>query len=256
MAARAALRGGAGLVTVAAPASAQRILAGGLQEAMTAALPEQDGALCPESFERIERLADRCDALCVGPGATRDTGAQSLMERVLREVHLPAVLDADGLSVLTAHPSLLADRRADTVLTPHPGECARLLGVGTDDVQMDRIAAVRQAAERFGAVVVLKGGRTLVADGRTGRAADSIPVSLNTAGNPGLATAGSGDTLTGIIGALLGQGMDAADAARLGVYLHARSGDIAAARLGQAGMVAGDITESLPLALREFEEVA
>lgn len=283
LAARAALRTGAGLVTVAAPETAQRIIAGKLDEAMTVALPERDGALCEASFEAIAEAAERCDALCIGPGATQRPEAQALMLRLLHELRKPVVLDADGLNALAAHPDALDGRAEPTILTPHPGECARLLGTDIASVQCDRVGAAREAARRFGAVVVLKGARTLVCDGRRrppapnnggavappahnngganrvlgGREQD-LPLAVNTTGNPGMATGGSGDTLTGIIGALLAgngiAGRDAFDAACLGVYLHGAAGDIVAREHGEAGTIAGDITAALPRAIRALEE--
>jgi len=274
MTARAALRAGAGLVTVAAPESAQALIAAKLDEAMTLPLPEREGALCEASFEPIRAMADRCDVLCLGPGATQEPEAQSVILRVLTEIDKPTVLDADGLNALARRPDALPGREAPIVLTPHPGECGRLLGIEAGAVQADRIGAVRRAAERFGAVVVLKGARTLVCDGRRvpllsppsnggkrvvppllerGGVGGSLPVAVNTTGNPGMATGGSGDSLTGILGALIGQGLDACDAACLGVYLHGRAGDLAAEERGEAALIAGDIIEALPHAIRELE---
>jgi hydroxyethylthiazole kinase-like uncharacterized protein yjeF len=259
LAAVAALRAGAGLVTVAAPQSAQALIAGKLLEAMTLPLPEKDGALCEASFPALEKIVERCDVVCLGPGATQESEAQELMLRALREIPKPIVLDADGLNALARRPETLHERVAPTILTPHPGECARLLGRTSDAVQSDRIMSAREAADRFHAVVVLKGSRTLVCDGRYTRGEDTLgvgelPVGINTTGNPGMATGGSGDVLTGIIGALVGQRLDPFDAACLGVYLHGRAGDLAAAHKGETAMIAGDIIECLPNAIRELEE--
>lgn len=250
MAARAALRTGAGLVTVAAPQCAQPIIASRLDEAMTVPLLERDGAMAAQSVDQILDLASKMDAVCLGPGMTQQEETQAAICELLRRLDKPVVLDADGLNALARHPESLAGRQALTVLTPHPGECARLLGVDTSAIQTDRIGAVRNAAKRYGSVVVLKGARTLICDGRK----DSLPVAVNTTGNPGMATGGSGDTLTGIIGAFVARGMDGFDAACLGVYLHGSAGDIAAASIGPQGMIAGDICEAVPAAILRLME--
>ncbi len=251
MTATAALRAGAGLVTVAAPESAQPIIAARLSEAMTVALPEDQGALAESGFAELSEVAERADVMCVGPGATQNPQAQQLMVQALREIDKPTVVDADGLNALAGNADSVRQRQAALVLTPHPGECARLLDRETDSIQEDRIAAVRETAARYRAVCVLKGRRTLVADGRSTKA--PIPVAINTSGNPGMATGGSGDSLTGIIAALLAQRLDALDAACLGVYLHGRAGDLACTRRGEAGLIAGDIIEAIPDAIRELE---
>lgn len=250
MAAKAAVRCGAGLVTAAVPSGVQAIVAGRADEVMTVAVPENDGALFAGSLGTIHTSSERADVLCVGPGIGSINAARSLALSVLREIDKPAVLDADGLNGLAAQPEALIGRRAPTVLTPHPGECARLLGTTAVAVHEDRVGSVKRAAEQFRSVVVLKGAYTLIADGRSGRA-DRI--AINTTGNPGMATGGSGDSLTGIIGALIGQGLDAFDAARLGVYVHGRAGDLAAERIGKVGLAAGDIIEHIPEALQELE---
>lgn len=252
MAAKAALRMGVGLVTIAVPESAQPLVAAKLDEAMTLAVAERDGALCTASLAPIAEMAQRCDALCIGPGATQAPEAQELLRTLARYIPKPMVIDADGLNALAASPDALLDHAAPTVLTPHPGECARLLGTDTAAVQSDRIGAVRRAAERWGAVVALKGARTLICEG-PGSQERRPHVAINTTGNPGMATGGSGDSLTGIIGALIAQGLAVFDAARLGVYLHGRAGDLAAAEKGEASLIAGDITDALPRAIRELE---
>jgi len=250
MAGRAALRMGAGLVTIAAPGSVQPQIAARMDECMTLPLPEEDGMLGDGAVQALAEIAGRCDAACVGPGAGRGRTAQQVLARFFQALDRPLVIDADGLNALACHLASLDSRRAPTVLTPHPGECARLLGCDSDRIQADRMAAAREAAQRFRCVVVLKGARTLVADGRPGHAAE---VGINTTGNPGMATGGTGDVLAGMIGALLARGIDAYEAACAGVYVHGRAGDIAAERLGQSSLVAGDVIEAVPAALREIE---
>ncbi|MGC8666510.1 MAG: NAD(P)H-hydrate dehydratase [Chthonomonadales bacterium] len=252
LAARAALACGAGLVTVAAPESAQRLIAPRVDEVITRPLPEREGCLCEESLPAILEAAEGADAVCVGPGGTRAPGAQALFRRLLEEVQTPMVADADALNALAEDPASLAGRRGPLILTPHPGECSRLLGVRTADVQADRLGAVSEAAKRFGAVVALKGARTLVADGALRR--ELVPVAINTTGNPGMATGGSGDVLTGMIGTLLARGVDAFRAACAGVYVHGLAGDLAAASIGEHSMTAGDIIRFIPVAINQLEE--
>jgi NAD(P)H-hydrate epimerase len=247
MAARAALRTGVGLVTVAAPTSAQAIIASKLEEAMTIPLPESGGAVTSDALDKVLEASVRAKAVCIGPGMSRSPGAQALICNLLRRLDKPVVLDADGLNALAAHPDSLTGRTAPTTLTPHTVECARLLSAVAEKVEEDRMGAASEAAMKYGSVVVLKGARTLICDARAG-----LRVSVNTTGNPGMATGGSGDTLTGIIGALAARGLDAYDAACLGVHLHGHAGDIAAAERGQDGMIAGDIGESIPAAIREM----
>ncbi len=249
MTARAALRSGAGLVTAAVPETIQATVAARSDEVMTIAVSDRDGALRPDAMDAILNAAKRADVLCVGPGVGQSEDANKLVLRLPPASSKPLVLDADGLNALASEVSALDTRTSPAVLTPHPGECARLLGTDTESVQGDRIGAVRAAAEKFRSIVVLKGAHTLIADGRS--TSGEIPISINTTGNPGMATGGSGDSLTGIIGALIGQKLDAYDAACLGVYLHGRAGDLSAAAKGEVGMIAGDIIEQIPYAIQE-----
>lgn len=259
MTARAALRAGAALVTVAVPQSVLPMVAARLDEAMTVGVPEASGVFGAQSFERVQEAAEKCDALCIGIGAGQQPDTQAFLLRLAREVEKPLVLDADALNALALHPKALFGRTLPTILTPHPGECARLLNRSTAAVQADRRSAVVGAAEKFGAVVVLKGARTLVASppdpALEAAGEESRFVAYNTSGNPGMATGGSGDTLTGILGALLVQRyapISAFDAACLGVYLHGAAGDLAA-QTGQIGRVAGDIAEHLPQAILNLQ---
>lgn len=253
LAARAALACGAGLVTIAAPASAQRLIAPRVDEVITRPVPEEDGSFCGESFMPVMEAAEAADAVCIGPGGTRLPSAQAFFRRLLVEMRKPIVADADALNALAEEPGILKDREAPAVLTPHPGECGRLLGMETGEVQRDRLGAVQEAAKRFHAVVALKGARTLVADGR--KLAEELPVAVNTTGNPGMAKGGSGDVLTGMIGALLARGVDAFLAACAGVYVHGLAGDLAAASTGEHSMAAGDIIRSTSAAIARLEEM-
>ncbi|BAS27120.1 NAD(P)H-hydrate dehydratase [Limnochorda pilosa] len=257
--ARAALRSGAGLVTLAVPASVQAQAAASLPEALTHGLPEtSEGTLGVEAAREVVRLLGPRDALALGPGigAGRETAAL-VFELLSREeiVVKPCVLDADALTLLAREPRRLDEAgRAlgaalGMVITPHPGEMARLLGCTAGDVQADRPGKVREAATRFGAVAVLKGARTLVAD-PAGRWA------INPTGNAGMATGGMGDVLTGAVGALLAQGLAPWDAARAAVYLHGLAGDLAAAERGAAGLLASEVADHLPAARRRVLEEA
>ncbi len=267
--ARGAQRVGAGLVTVLAPAGVQPTIGVKLDEQMTLALPERDGAVSGEAFAAVSRFAEKVTVLCVGPGLTTEPEASALALRLLVEIPKPLVLDADGLNALAQSPqTALArpdDPRAPLVLTPHPGEAARLLGTSIAEVQSNRIASVRELARRYRATVVLKGRHTLTADPQGN-------IILNTSGNPGMASGGMGDTLTGILGGLLAQAIAplraSEDEARfrtesipplevvaLGVFLHGLAGDLAAAAQGEAGLVAGDLIDHLPAAHRLLEEL-
>jgi hydroxyethylthiazole kinase-like uncharacterized protein yjeF len=239
----AALRAGVGLVTVATSRSAQAQVAAGYAEAMTEPLAETSrGGIAAKAAPAAVRLAAARSALALGPGLGDEPGTRAFARSVVKGVGIPCVLDADGLNAF-APPGRAALRagRAPLVLTPHPGEASRLLGVGTKEIGADRLGAARRLAARTGATVVLKGRYTVVAD-PSGRAA------VNASGNPGMATAGSGDALTGVIGALLARGLAGFDAARLGTYLHGDAGDRAAGRLGEDGMIAGDLVLELPAA--------
>lgn len=247
--ARGALRSGVGLVTVAVPRSAQATVAAGQAEAMTEPLPEtREGAIAAGAATPALRLSATRQAIAIGPGLGTSVDTRRAVDRIVGKRRCPAVIDADALEGPSGDPERLArlGDAAPAVLTPHPGEAARLLGTAAAAVQEDRLDAARRLAEATRSVVVLKGHRTVVAE-PGGR------VAFNASGNPGMATAGSGDVLTGVIGALLARGIPAFDAARAGVFAHGDAGDRAAARLGHAGLIAGDIVEALPEAFRCLE---
>jgi ADP-dependent NAD(P)H-hydrate dehydratase / NAD(P)H-hydrate epimerase len=242
LAARAAVRAGAGLVTVAVPEPILQTVDLGSIESMTLGLPAgAAGQIAERAAEAVLDAAEGMAVLALGPGLGQDPEAASAIRRVALECPLPLVLDADGLNAFAGRAGELARRRVETILTPHPGELGRLLGISTATVQEDRIAAARGAAEETGAIVVLKGRLTLVASGTA--------VFVNPTGNPGMATGGTGDVLTGLIAGFVAQGMDALDATLLAVYLHGLAGDLAASRLGETALAAGDLIEMLPAAL-------
>jgi NAD(P)H-hydrate epimerase len=243
MSARASMRAGAGYVTACVPASLQAIVAGsGVPELMTRGLPEDDGSLTADALALALEAGARGGAIALGPGLGRQHGAFEFARSLARAAPLPLVLDADGLN---AHAGRLSDLRArscEAVLTPHAGELARLLECDSAEIERHRLRSVRAAAEQAGAVVLLKGDDTLVAR------PDGV-VAVSPGASPALATAGTGDVLTGVIAALLSERLDAFTAACAGVWVHAQAGREAARRVGAAeGVIASDVIEALPSA--------
>jgi len=238
--AEAAARAGAGLVTVACPAGANTILQVRCREAMTAPLAESaKGELAPEAAEPLLALARERDVLALGPGIGRGAAPRELVRLVVPRVSVPLVLDADGLFAFAGDPEALRACSAPRVLTPHPGEAGTLLGMKAAEINRDRVSAALRLAERSGSVVVLKGAATVIAE-PGGR------VRVNPTGGPVLATGGTGDVLTGVIAALLGQGLEPFDAASLGSFLHGAAGDRLSKTTGSAGALAGEIARQLP----------
>lgn len=242
LAARAAMRAGAGLVTVATASRAQPAVAALLLEAMSEPLPETPaGSLALKARERLGDLLERRDALALGPGLGLDEDTQALARALVFASDRPSAVDADALTALAGHLERLPSAPAARCLTPHPGEMARMLGVSVADVQRDRIRTVRQFATAWGVHVVLKGATSVIGT-------PEGTVLLNPTGNPGMASGGTGDVLTGVLGAFLARGLAPADALAAAVYLHGLAGDIAAARQGQESLIAGDVIDALPAA--------
>jgi NAD(P)H-hydrate epimerase len=236
----AVLRGGAGLVRVAVPAPILPQVAVGNPCCMTVPLAvDADGRLAPGVGPELVRLAEASDVVAAGPGLGRSPGVMAALEALLAEARCPVVLDADGLNAFAGRADHLR-RSAPLVITPHPGEFGRLVGTDAAGVQAQRSQmAVRFAAD-LGLVLLLKGHQTLVTDGRR--------IYANRTGNPGMATAGSGDVLTGLVAALLGQGLGPFEAAQLGAYLHGLAGDLARDAVGEVALVATDLLHHLPAA--------
>ncbi|MDH3997810.1 MAG: NAD(P)H-hydrate dehydratase [Desulfuromonadales bacterium] len=243
MAAQSGLRGGAGLVTLACPQSVQPVLAGQLIEVMTAPLEDFGGEVSLQAYEAIVALCADKQALAIGPGIGLGDEPKALARRLLQDTTLPLVIDADGLSAIEGHLEILARRQGATVLTPHPGEMARLCGVTSEAVQQDRYTLARDFAVEHKVVLVLKGARTLIAcpDGQ---------VYVNPCGHAGMASGGMGDVLTGLVGSLLAQGLEAFNAAALAVYLHGFAADRLLGQFGDAGLLATDLMRELPAARR------
>jgi hydroxyethylthiazole kinase-like uncharacterized protein yjeF len=242
MSSRAAIRAGAGYATVAVPADLEPIFEQGQPEVMSVGCPGGDGCLAPGSAKALLRTFDRAAAGVLGPGLGRDPGSVELAREVLPAIACPLVLDADGLNAFAGELGRIAAREAPTVLTPHAGELGRLLERSAEQVEAHRLAAAREAAREARAIVVLKGDDTIVTDGER--------IAVNAVSAPGLATAGTGDVLSGIVAALLARGLEPFAAACAGVLAHARAGRAAAERIGAAeSVIATDVIDSIPSGL-------
>ncbi len=244
LAAEGAARAGAGYVTACVPGSLSAIFELRLLEVMTRALPDEDGALGDAALEPVLEACERADALVLGPGLGRGEATLELARAVAARAAVPLLLDADALNAHAGRLSELAGREAPTVLTPHAGELARLLDTDSRTIESARLHHARAAAEAAGAVVVLKGDDTIVA-------APGGPTAISRGGSPGLATAGTGDVLSGVTGALLAKGLDPFTAACAAVWLHAEAGALAAGERGTDGTIARDVIEALPAARAE-----
>jgi len=248
MASLAAIRAGAGYATAAVPADLEAVFEAAEPEVMSVGCPGGDGCLVPASAKAVLRAFERAAAGVLGPGMGRDPGSVELARELVGAIAAPLVIDADGLNAFAGDLGPLAAREGATVLTPHAGELGRLLGRDSGEIAAHRLACVREAAELAGAVVVLKGDDTIVSDGAR--------VAVNAIFAPGLATAGSGDVLSGITAALLARGLEPFAAACAAVLAHARAGRDAAARIGAAeSVIATDVIDSIPAGLRAAEPV-
>ena len=249
LACRGAMRVGTGLVTLAAPRGLNGILAGALVESMTETLGQPGEEQWPAlNAADWDALAERRSAVLFGPGVGVHAAAQKTLDTLLERCNLPWLIDADGLNNLAADMSRLREARVPPVLTPHPGEMGRLTGMDAAEVNADRIGVARAFAAENACYVVLKGARTVMA-------APGGLVSINPTGNPGMATGGMGDVLSGIVAGFLAQGLAPEDAMRLGVYLHGRAGDRVAEERGMAGLIASDLVDELPPTLKELAEI-
>ncbi len=241
--ANAALRIGSGLVTAGIPKSLNVIFETKLTEVMTLPLEDYQGCLSLESFVKIEDFLHKIDVIAIGPGASLEPTTQKLMHKVIEEIDKPMVIDADAITTLALDLGILNKRKAkDLVLTPHPGEFSRLLDLDKDKINKKRKELVKEFALRYNLTLVLKGNRTLVSDGKD--------LFENKTGNPGMATAGAGDVLSGVIAGLMAQGVKAFEAARAGVYLHGLAADLAVKDKTQSCLIASDILDYLPKAIK------
>jgi hydroxyethylthiazole kinase-like uncharacterized protein yjeF len=251
MAGFSALRAGAGLVTVAAPRSVLGVIAGYHPELMTEPLEETaDGTIARQALKAFEQIAEKKTLLAIGPGISRHPETLEFVREVVRQSNTPIVLDADGLNAFEGKVQELNGRGRTLVLTPHPGEMARLTGLNTSAIQRDRINVARSFAREHGLILVLKGDRTVVAK-------PEGQVWVNTTGNPGMATAGTGDILTGIVAGMLAQNPQREfEAVLAAVYLHGLAGDIARESVGEHSLVATDLVKTLPEAFSRVRSEA
>jgi len=242
-----ALRVGAGLVTLGLPKSLHAPMVQKLTEAMFKVLPEtKEGSLSAQGVAEILSVAERMDAVAIGPGLSEHPQTKELVRQLVPRIVKPLVIDADGLNALADDPGILKKRTLPCVVTPHPGEMGRLIRQSADEVQSDRARTATAFAKRYNVITVLKGHGTVVAsfDGA---------LYVNDTGNPGMASGGFGDVLTGMIAGLLGQKLSLFDAAQLGVYLHGLAGDLASNERGKVGLLASDLLDKIPLAIRQYQ---
>lgn len=246
MASQAALRSGAGLVTVGVPESLSNVMAKRLTESMFKVLPEtKSGTLSRRAYPKIQSFVKSQNVLAIGPGLSQNPETQKLIQKVVLASRIPVVLDADGLNAFAGKAAQLRKIKAPLIATPHPGEFRRLFKEVVPGDSRGRIKVARKIAKMYRIYLILKGHQTVVADpgGRT---------FINSTGNAGMATGGSGDVLTGVMAALLGQKLKPFDAACAAVYCHGLAGDLAAKKIGQISMIASDIIQFLPQAFRRL----
>jgi len=247
LAANAALKIGAGLVRVGVSKSLNNIFEIKLTEVMSFPLADKGGYLCYEAFGQIKEILDKIDIMVLGPGAALKDTTQRLIVKIIKEIDKPTIVDADGISALASKLDILKKRKTkDLILTPHLGEFSRLLKLDKEKIKKNRKELVKKFALRYNLTLILKGHRTLVSDAKR--------IFENNTGNPGMATAGMGDALCGMVAGLIAQGLSCFEAAKLGVYLHGLAADFAAKDKTQNCLIASDAIEYLPKALRAFRK--
>lgn len=246
MTALAALRSGAGLVTLALPQSIEKGVSLQTMELMTLPLPESgSGSIALSGEKEVINAIEGKRVVAIGPGLSQDPETQELIKHLITKVSVPLVIDADGINALATDLSILKQKKGPVILTPHPGEMGRLMGLSAEAVQKDRFNIAAQFAKEWGVILVLKGPHSII----------SLPEGLlwvNNTGNPGMATSGIGDALTGMIAACIAQGLSPEQSAILGVYLHGLAGDLAAAQKGEAGLITSDLIHHIPHALKIY----
>ncbi len=244
----AAMRIGTGLVTLGVPESLNPVMEIKLTEVMTEPLPEVNkGYFSLKALPKVKDLLRVKSALALGPGISADKAVKEFVEELIIACQVPLVIDADGINCLADRVELLKRKKAPLVLSPHPGEMARLVGGSVEEIQEDRVGISREFAKKSGVCLVLKGARTIVAE-------PSGAIYINPTGNPGMASGGTGDVLTGMIGGLLAQGYDPVEAAKAGVFFHGLAGDEVLKDKGSSGMIASDLIEVLPRIIKQFEQ--
>ncbi len=234
LAAMGALRSGAGLVYLGVPESIYAIEAVKLTEPIVFPLPDLDGMLSADALRQILKMLPDMDAVLFGPGWGKSEGNFLIAKEILETFDKPVVVDADGINVIAKHMDIVRERKAPTILTPHPGEFSRMGGVNA----LDRQVSAESFAREYGCILLLKGRGTIITDGKQ--------TYINPTGNPGMAVGGSGDVLSGIIVSLIGQGIDPLEAAACSAWLHGAAGDVCAEEIGQYGMLPTDMVQALP----------
>ncbi len=237
-----ALRSGAGLVSLAVPEEIYFVVASQMLEVMVHPLPvTEQGTLGPGSLAALQPFLAKADVIALGPGLSQQSTTQQFVRKLVTQVDLPIVLDADGINAFAGRSrTLLRKARGPVVITPHPGEMARLLGISVDAVQRNRLKVAKETAKQLRIMVVLKGHRTLVVE--------RDKIYRNLTGNPGMAKGGSGDVLTGMIAAFIAQGLDVFKAASWAVYFHGKAGDLAVREKGELSLLPSDLVGALPRA--------
>lgn len=242
-----ALRSGAGLVTLATAESERQIVASFYPEIMTAGLSSKDGIICTDALKDIFRLSAEKDVIVFGPGLGKSSDIGLILSEILKNYTGILIIDADGLNALSKNVDILREKACEVILTPHPGEMSRLCKLTTKEIQQKRAAVADDFAAKYDVCVALKGSKTVVSS-------KSEVSFVNPTGNSGLATAGTGDVLAGVIAAFAAQGLKPFDAAKLGVYIHGAAGDVAKESRGTHGMIASDVAESIPQAILRIEK--
>jgi NAD(P)H-hydrate epimerase len=240
---QAALISGCGLVNLAVPKSLYQIM--GAKLIIDPQEETKEGAFSLKAYVGLSDLIKKANVVALGCGMTTHPQVKSLVKKLIKEVNIPLVIDADALNVIADEVSLLNEAKKDVVVTPHPGEMARLCKSSSQDVQSQRITLAKKFSLKYNVITVLKGHQTVVVDKQGS-------VYVNTTGNPGMASAGVGDVLTGMIASFIAQGLETYGAAKLGVYLHGLSGDIAASKIGQVSLTATNVLEYIPEAIRKI----
>ncbi len=243
--AESALRAGAGTVTIGIPRSLNlALIKNKIKEVMTLPLPETStGSLSLAAFIKIKNAFKKTDVLIVGPGLDKHQSTLALVRKIVQLFNLPMVIDADALGALSHHLRILKQHKGNLILTPHAQEMANLFGIDINYINNNRKLVAKKYAKAYNSLIILKGHRSIITDGEKG-------FYLNKTGNPGMATAGSGDVLCGIVGAFLAQGLDVFNAAKYAAYIHGLAGDIAAKDKTQMGLIASDIISRIPKALK------
>lgn len=246
LASQAALRSGSGLVYTIVPKSLASIVSIKLTEAIVVPVEDcEKGYFSLESIEELMGIIENLDAVGLGPGLGVNFETNRVVEEILKGTEKPIVLDADGLNCISQNPNILVNRK-NTIITPHPGELSRLVDINTCEIQKNREKYCKETSQKYNIITVLKGSNTLVST-------ESGEIYMNHTGNPGMATAGSGDVLTGMITSFIGQGIEVLNSAILGVYCHGLAGDLAEMEKGEYGLIARDIIEYIPQAIKTLQ---